>query len=141
MSCHNIGYGLSRVVEEIIDLHEENRIGREEAFLLISTAADSVHYCDGNEYEVTDTIRKRCCGKCLRHMTAGEYLYSTMEVQDTRWNKKNLFCKVHAVHDMLCQECFDEELTTLLGDPQIAPAEREQMIKDGTALVVPERRS
>jgi hypothetical protein len=61
-------------------------------------------------------------------------------VQNTRWNKDNLYCKVHAVHDLLCQSCFDEELTALLGDPQIAPAEREQMIKDRSALLIRERR-
>lgn len=76
MSCHDIGRGINTIVERIVELYDEGKYSTETARDLIATSRNGVHWCDGNEDEAVECIRRCRCGRCLKKMKAGEYLFS-----------------------------------------------------------------
>ena len=62
MSCHDIGRGINTIVERIIELYDEGKYSTETACDLIATSRKGVHWCDGNEDEAVECIRRCSTG-------------------------------------------------------------------------------
>ena len=111
MSCHDIGRGMNAVVEKVVELMDENKINVEAAREIISKCRTSVHWCDGNEDEAIESIRKCRCGWCLKKIEKGKPLYSLWNVRDydmficggVLQSKDGMTL----ASDGICEECFD----------------------------------
>lgn len=111
MSCHNIGAGMNAVVEKVVWLMDENKINVEAAREIISKCRTSVWWCDGNEYEAIESIRKCRCGWCLKQIEKGKPLYSLWNVRDYDMFLYDdvLDSKdgITLASDGVCEECID----------------------------------
>ena len=80
MSCHNIGKGMNSVVNVVINLYDKGKISREATREIIAQCQDGVGWCDGNDYEAVECIADCRCGRCLRLVPEGEFLFNLWEV-------------------------------------------------------------
>lgn len=106
MSCHDIGRGMNNVVRTVIKLLDEGKITKEAAKTLIRSCANSVHWCDGNEYEATDYIERCMCGRCMSVIPKGKPLYQTSQIRYDLQSKYSLWNVV--IPGGVCEDCFDE---------------------------------
>lgn len=113
MSCHDIGRGMNSVVEQVVSLLDSQKISTEAAREIIVACRRGVHWCDGNEDEAIEFIRRNRCGYCLNKIPKGMPLYSLWKVArfqpDYPFREEDpLMCKgVELASDGLCKECFE----------------------------------
>ena len=79
MSCHNIGRGMNYVVKNVIKMYDTGELTLEAARKIIAAARRGVNWCDGNEYEAVEIIRRCRCGRCLKKMEAGAPLIQNLK--------------------------------------------------------------
>jgi len=127
MSCHSIGRGMNSVVRTVMSLMDQEKISKEAAKTIIRCCAKSVNWCDGNEVEATDYIRRCICGRCMKMIPAGEKLYSVYNVSKDVPNRYHL-CD-HLAADGLCEECFDIVLNEHCNDSSAGERERKNIEK------------
>lgn len=72
MSCHNIGRGMDSVTKVVAQMYINNEITKDVAFRLFKALRKGVNWCDGNEYEATESISEVLCGRCLKQYSDGE---------------------------------------------------------------------
>ncbi|MCR5728042.1 MAG: hypothetical protein K6G24_11315 [Lachnospiraceae bacterium] len=114
MSCHDIGRGMNEVVRMIITQYDRECISRETATKLIATCRAAVYWCDGNEGEAVDYIRRCRCGKCLRMIPKGEKLISLWSLGYSFISKPgdgDIVDTLRLASDGLCETCFDNIIT------------------------------
>lgn len=117
MSCHDIGRGMNRVVKTTISLFDKKKISRESAVKIIACCRNAIYWCDGNEGEATDYIRRCRCGKCLRLVPEGEKLYSVLDLPDAFYREKIIdMDRLRIASDGLCEQCFDESIQPFCDD-------------------------
>lgn len=113
MSYHDIGIALNTVVKQVIRLLDEEKISTEAAREIIVACRRGVHWCDGNEDEAVESIRRNRCGWCLNKIPKGLPLYSLWTLlsfqPDYPFREEDpLMCKgVELALDGLCEECFE----------------------------------
>jgi len=134
MSCHDIGRGINTIVERIVELYDEGKYSTETARDLIATSRNGVHWCDGNEDEAVECIRRCRCGRCLKKMKAGEYLFSVWDVSS---EVKNVY-KIMDIEDndgdelasdKLCEECFKIVMNKYCNDPTAGEREMKYILE------------
>lgn len=102
MSCHSIGHALNEVVRKVLIEYDAGLISYELAFRILQQCANSVYWCDGNEYEATACMYDRC-GRCLRKglpMFRLGALYNDRTVLD--------LVRKEVVDCHLCQDCINK---------------------------------
>ncbi len=105
MSCHDIGRGMASVANVVIDLYEEERIGKDVAMILIHACRKGVHWCDGNEGEAIDTvIEAGYCGLCFEEKEDLSSVYDNDLGYPDRYDVFRAYDKT-AAHYFLCPEC------------------------------------
>ena len=128
MSCHSIGRGMNSVVEKVLELYDNDEIGREQAIVIIAACRKGVNYCDGNEYEATECMDGCRCGKCLKVFEKGEKFFSVYDTSDVieRRQKYNIVDKSNPplATDSMCEKCFDAVINEVCND--ILAGERER---------------
>ena len=127
MSCHDIGRGMNSVVKVTIELYDAGKIDKESTAKIIRACAHGVNWCDGNEYEATDYIRKCRCGRCLKMVPKGEKLYSVWDVSSDVPRPERIERDFQLALDGLCEECFDIVLNERCGNPNAGERERKRM--------------
>lgn len=125
MSCHDIGRGLNNVVRVTMRLMDEGKISKDAAKVIVHCCAKSVYWCDGNEYEATNYIRRCICGKCMRLVPKGEKLYSIWDIKDALNRAGAIARKFDLATDSLCETCFDSVLNEYYGDDAVGESERQ----------------
>ena len=135
MSCHDIGRGLNTVTKKVIELYDLGCYSTETARDLIATARNGVHWCDGNEYEAVACIRRCRCGRCLKKMKPGEYLFSVWDVPYSVPKSEEIIDCEHIedekplASDGLCEECFDIILGKHCNDLTAGERERKYIME------------
>ena len=134
MSCHDVGRALNNVVREVMTLYDEGRLDADCAKRVVSRCASSVHWCDGNENEATDYIRKCVCGRCFRKLPKGEPLYSIWEVSGDVLKRYDILDENgnDLPTDGLCTECFDIVINHHYGDENAGARERAYISEHST---------
>jgi len=97
-------------VKRVIGLLDSKKISTEAAREIIVACRIGVHWCDGNEYEAIEFIRRNRCGWCLKKIPKGLPLYSlwSMSILDYLVGKDPLMCKgAELASDGLCEGCFE----------------------------------
>ena len=136
MSCHNIGRGIKTIINKIVALYEEGRYSADTARELIAAARRGVHWCDGNEDEAIDEIRRCYCGRCLKKMNKGAYLFSVWEVSgDVTQPYDIIDCKriedeLPLASDRLCEECFKIVLSKHCNNPEAGDREVKYIMEN-----------
>lgn len=125
MSCHDIGRGLNTVVETTIGLLENNEISKDAARKIISSCRKGVHWCDGNEDEAIDCIRRCYCGNCMERIAKGKPLYSVWEVSNDVPNRYRITNNHNLASDCLCENCFVEIMNKHCNDENAGKREIE----------------
>ena len=130
MSCHDIGRGMNSVVEKIVELYDEGKYSMDTAKKLIVAARKGVHWCDGNEDEATASIRRCRCGRCLKKLNVGDFLFSVWDVSKEipdidEMLDRNRNDEPPLASDGLCEECFDLVLTKCCGDESAGEREKQ----------------
>lgn len=130
MSCHDIGRGMNSVVNVVVDLYDKKKIEKEVAKTLIMACRKGVHWCDGNEYEATESIRRCRCGKCLEVVPEGNYLFSVWDVSNEVPDKYKILDDKSTMlaSDGLCEKCFDEVINAYCQDSTAGAREREYIL-------------
>ncbi len=123
MSCHDIGRGLNSVVKKIIELLENNNISKEAAKEIIIACRKGVHWCDGNEEEAIECIRRCYCGNCMERIEAGKPLYSVYDVSWDMPDRYNIKKNFNLATDGLCEDCFIKIINQHCSDEKAAEKE------------------
>lgn len=122
MSCHDIGRGMNSVVKTTITLMDSGKLSKDVAKEIIISCAKGVGWCDGNESEAIDYIRKCMCGRCMKLIPKGEKLYSLYHVS---FHIPYLYhLNEPLASPRLCEECFDIVLNELNQDENAGKRER-----------------
>ena len=106
MSCHSIGAALNNVGEKILEMYENGKIDAETAKELLCTIRRSVHFCDGNEYEATETLEENYCGCCLRKMKKDDLFLHLYHTSDRVINNHKIMNLYKLGSDKVCYDCF-----------------------------------
>ena len=132
MSCHDIGRGMNSVVKVVIDLFDEGKMEVSTAREIIVACRNGVNWCDGNEDEAIVCIRRCRCGKCLKKVPKGAYLFSVWDVSNDVPNRYRILDggETKIASDGLCESCFDEVINTHCKDESAGKREREYIIAD-----------
>ena len=140
MSCHDIGRGMNSVVKVAIDMYDDGELSLEAARKIIAAARKGVHWCDGNEYEAVDCIRECRCGRCLKKMAPGDFLYSVWRLSDAIPQKYSVLemSSEPLAFDTMCEECFDLVLGRHTRNPASGPEERKRQKERNDVFVVDE---
>lgn len=125
MSCHDIGRGMNEVVKTTIELYDAGDIDIKAAKQIIASCAVAVNWCDGNEGEATEYIRRCRCGKCLKMIPKGEKLYSVWHVSKDVPNPYHIDDKAGLATDGLCAGCFDEVISKYCDNPDAGKREMD----------------
>ena len=127
MSCHNICRGMNYVVKNVIKMYDTGELTLEAARKIIAAARRGVNWCDGNEYEAVEIIRRCRCGRCLKKMEAGAPLYSVWDVPvDSPGYSRILDTEPEILaSEGLCSSCFDIVINRFLGDENAGQRERK----------------
>lgn len=125
MSCHDIGRGMNNVVRVTMRLMDEGKISKEAAKVIVQCCAKSVYWCDGNEYEATDYIRRCICGKCMTLVPKGEKLYSIWRIKDPFKRVPAIARQFDLATGSLCEACFDSIFNKYYGDDTAGERERQ----------------
>lgn len=130
MSCHSIGQGMNSVVNVIIDLYDKKKIEKKVAKILIASCRKGVHWCDGNEYEAVESIRRCRCGNCLEIVPKNEYLFSVWDVSNEVPTAYKILDdpRTMLASDGLCDKCFDEIINKYCEDTTAGAREREYIL-------------
>ena len=116
---------MNSVVKVTIELYDAGKIDRESAIKVIHACAKGVNWCDGNEYEATDYIRRCRCGRCLKMVPEGEKLYSVWAVSNDVPRAYRIDDDFELASDGLCEECFDIVLNQRCDDQSAGERERK----------------
>lgn len=136
MSCHDIGRGMNSVVKVVIELLDSKCLDSDVAKAIIVACRKGVHWCDGNEDEAIESIRRCRCGNCMKVVDKGDFLFSV-------WNASPIVLDLarkrgidvldyrsdHLASDGLCLKCFDEVINEFCGDEQAGPNERAYIMQ------------
>lgn len=138
MSCHDIGRGMNSVVKKVIFLLDNNKISTESAREIIAACRIGVNWCDGNEDEAVECIRKSRCGWCLRKIERGNNLFSLWNLglgESLFMDDDLLKCGdgTMLASDGLCEECFDYVVSSKCKEG-ISPAQIKEKIIDRSSL-------
>lgn len=125
MSCHDIGRGMNSVVRTTITLMDEGKVSKSAARVIVNSCAKGVNWCDGNQDEATEYIRRCLCGRCMKKVPKGEKLYSVWDVSMDVPNRYDV--DKDLASDGLCEECFDLVLNSHCQDDEAGPRERAQI--------------
>ena len=125
MSCHDVGRAMNSVVKVAIELYDAEKIDKEATIKIIRACARGVNWCDGNEYEATDYIRRCRCGRCLKMVPKGEKLYSVWYVSHDVPKPYDIRKEFSLASDGLCMECFDLVMNQHCGDQNAGERERK----------------
>lgn len=130
MSCHDIGRGMNSVVKVVVELYDDGKIDKKAAMKIIRACKDGVNWCDGNDGEAIDYIRRCRCGKCFKMIPKGEKLYSVWDVSNEVPDKYKIDDRFELALDGLCQDCFDIVLNEYCQDNNAGERERNYIEKD-----------
>ena len=127
MSCHNIGRGMNYVVKNVIKMYDTGELTLEAARKIIAAARRGVNWCDGNEYEAVEIIRRCRCGRCLKKMEAGAPLYSVWDVPvDSPGYSRILDTEPEILaSEGLCSSCFRSVYKELHADHETGAADNK----------------
>lgn len=127
MSCHNIGRGMNHVVKKVIAMYDDGEVTLEAARKIIAAARQGVNWCDGNEYEAVETIRRCRCGRCLKKMAIREPLYCVWDVSGNPPGFDKILDTEPEVlaSEGLCSSCFDIVMNRFFGDEHAGERERK----------------
>lgn len=130
MSCHNIGKGMNSVVKVVVELLDDKIIEVEPARRIIAACRKGVNWCDGNEYEAIDCISRVRCGKCMKVIPKGKFLFSVWDVSNKVPDRYKILDNgsIALASDALCESCFDEVINQHCGDETAAEKEREYIM-------------
>jgi len=136
MSCHNIGRGMNSVVEVVIALLDSGKIDAEAARTIVAACREGVNWCDGNEDEAVESIRRCRCGKCMKAVAKGEFLFSVWDTSQVVRNLEFQRCSgildygnSKLASDGLCLKCFDEVVNEFCTNPSAGAEERDYIMK------------
>lgn len=132
MSCHDIGRGMNSVVEIVIKLFDEGKIEKDVARTIIAACRKGVYWCDGNQEEAIQSIRRCRCGKCLEIIEKGKYLFSVWDVSNDVPNRYNILDKGDPIlaSDGLCEKCFNEVINKHCNDDNAGKREQAYIISE-----------
>lgn len=89
MSCHNIGRGMDSVTKVVAEMYIKKEITKDIAFRLFHALKKGVHWCDGNEYEATASLKDLLCGRCLKQFGDSEHSVNVWDMVDDLDAKTN----------------------------------------------------
>ena len=123
---------MSSVVDVVVNLFDHKKLELDVARTIIASCRKGVHWCDGNEYEAVEGIRRCRCGKCLQKIPKGEYLYSLYDLPYDIREKYN-FMKGRSIvlaSDGLCSNCFDEVFNEFCKDETAGEQQRKFIMQN-----------
>lgn len=136
MSCHQIGEAMNSVVDVVFKLYDANELSQKTAVTLIRSLRNGVNYCDGNEYEAVESVRKCRCGKCLKALKPGEdRIYSLDDLSSDDYFK--ILDQEDIAYADLCVECTDAVLNDYFHDADAGRKFRKKVdvVKPGESEV------
>ena len=121
MSCHDIGRGMNDIVRLVISLYDNEQVSKDPAKRIIAACGRAVNWCDGNDYEAWDYIRRCRCGKCLKMIPEGQELFSIWDLpRDFFSDHPRIMEEKKLACDSLCGDCFDEVMSDYYDDENSA---------------------
>lgn len=119
MSCHDIGHGLNSVTEVVMEMYMNDKITKDVASRLFHALRAGVHWCDGNEYEATESLEGILCGRCLKVFEEGDDVVGILDAINQLTYKvhlgKDSDSEYVQKYEKLFREVCDKKDTTDIG--------------------------
>ena len=126
MSCHDIGRGMSSVVEVVLAKLDKQEISVETARDLLYACRKGVHWCDGNEIEAMIQMHHMRCGYCLEKKSEGDRVYNLYDTSYSFQSENQ--ANFREIDEMIADYCLCEDCFKKLLD-KIAPGVGEEQCK------------
>lgn len=119
MSNHEIGYAFGKLINKVLELHDEKELSDQAARTILSLSLDIVCGEDGNPGEATQEMDRTHCAGCLKRFVKGENFVNFFEAdnivsKDDWWYDEAE--KYKLIGSSLCESCFRKIFQTVLDD-------------------------
>lgn len=128
MSCHEIGRGMSSLMNDMFGLYDDGKIPKESMFDILEVLKSGTYCCDGNLYETMEYVCHNRCILCLQHKDEEDLVHQytlSENIEDSELTDE-LEDFIQKYRDYcVCQTC----MRPILLDNKISPERADDLIK------------